>query len=155
MAWWKWSLMSVSGSFVCAIAISSTDWIKVMPTTRVAVLPDVFKMFRMGTIFSAVCGILMAYFILTSRLKKPYWADVVFGLLIGTATAIIQARNISLMLVVLHALGFAAAGGGVVALLRLSADIAPGRKMLIWIGLLTLLMSLLITLFDYVPFLNS
>lgn len=155
LPWWKWSLMYLSSSFVAAVAISSTDWIKVMATTRTTYQPDLLRMLRTGTIFSVGCGLLVIYFILTSRLKHPSLADVVFGLLIGAATAIVQAKGIPPALVALHALGFAIAGGSLIALVRHSGEVAPGRKMLAWIGWLTLMISVLIVFFDYLPFLRS
>jgi len=155
LAWWKWSLMYVGGSFACAVAVSSTEWIKVMATTRTANQPNILRMLNMGAIFSIACGLLVAYFILTSQLKNPSLADVAFGLLIGMAVATIQARNISPALVTLHSLGFAAVGGSLVMFFRRSAEVAPGREMLTWVGWLTLAMSMLIVIFDYVPFLRS
>lgn len=153
--WWEWSLMFVGGSFASAVLISSTEWLKVMATTRVAKRPNRFRMLRMGLIFSVACGLLVVYFILTSPLENPSLVDVAFGILIGAATAIVQARNsISPRLVALHALSFAVTGGSMVALIRWSAEVAPGWQMLAWISWLTLMMSILIVLFDYVPFLR-
>ncbi len=153
--WWEWSLICVGGSFACAVVISSTEWIKIKATTRTANQPNPLRMLRMGIIFSVACGLLVVYFSLTSSLKKPSLADIVFGLLVGAATAIVQARKMPLGLVALHALGFAVAGGSLVALIRHSMEVAPGWQMLAWIGWLTLVMSLWIVLFDYVPFLRS
>jgi hypothetical protein len=152
--WWKWSLMCVGSSYASAVAISSTEWIKVMPTTRIANPPDLLRMLYMGTIFSVACAFLVVYFVLTWRLKKPFLSDVAFGILIGTTTAIVQARNLPPMLVALHALSFAVASGSFVALSRYSAEVAPGRKMIAWISGITLVISILIVLFDYVPFLS-
>jgi hypothetical protein len=155
LAWWKCSLFFLGGSFVSAAIISSTEWIKVLGTTRTANPPDLLNMLKMGIIFSVGCGIMVVYFFLTSRLKKPFLADVVFGVLIGAATAVAEAGYLPVSLVILHALGFAAAGGSLVALFRHSAAIAPRRKMLTWIAWITLLMTILIVLFDYVPFIRS
>jgi hypothetical protein len=155
LPWWEWSPMFVGGSFASAVLISSMDWIKVMATTRTAKHPNLLRMLRMGIIFSVACGLLVVYFILTSPLEKSSLADVVFGILIGAATAIVQARNnFPPRLVALHALGFAVTGGSMVALIRWSAEVAPGWQMLAWVGWLTLMMSILIVLFDYVPFLR-
>lgn len=155
LAWWKWALWFVGGSYVSAAVITGTDWIKVMGTTRTTNPPDMLNALRNGSIFAVGCAILVVYYLLTAKLKKPYLADAVFGILIGAATAVAEAGYLPLGLVVLHALGFAAAGGSLVALFRYSSDVAPGRKQIIQIGLITLLMTVLIVLFDYLPFIKG
>ncbi len=155
LAWWKGSLMCLVGSYACAVVISSTDWIKVMATTRIANQPNLLRMLVNGTIFAVACILLVAYFILTSKLKTPSLADVVFGLVLCGAVAIIQAKDFPPLLLALHALGFAAVGSSLVTLIRRSAEAAPGRRMAAWVGWLTLAMSILIVFFDYMPFLRS
>jgi hypothetical protein len=156
LVWWKWVPMLLAGSFGCAVFTSSLDWIKLLATTLTARAQDVTNIIRLGTIFSVAAGLLMIYFMLTAKLRKPFWADVVFGVIVSVLVAVAETLgNIAPFLILMHALGFAAAAPSLVTLFRRSADVAPGREMLIRIGLITLVMSVFIVVFDYVPHLRG
>ena len=154
-AWWKCLLVMIGGSFSCAAVISALDEIKVMATTRTSGPPTLAGVLFMGVIFSVGCGLLLAYIALTDRLKRTYAADAAFGVLLGSVSAVIEAGNIPPLLVLLHALGFAAAGGCLVAILRRVADASSRRALLASMGLVNLLMSVLISIFDYAPFVRG
>lgn len=152
LAWWKGLLSMIAGSFACAAVISGTDWIKVMATTRTTSPPDLANALRIGCIFAVACGILLAYIVLTNRLKKPYVADLIFGVVVCVIVAVVEARNNPAFLVRLHALGFATSGSFLITLIRRSADAPSWRALLAWMGFITLVMSVLIVVFDYAPF---
>ena len=156
LAWWKWLLMLLGGNYGCAIFIASMDWIKLSATTLTARSQDLTNIIRLGTIFTVGTGLLLVYFVLTTKFNKTFWADVVFGIVVGILVAVAEALgNVAPLQVTLHALGFAAAASSLVTLFRRSADVAPGRAMLVRVGLITLVMSILIVIFDYVPFLRE
>lgn len=155
MVWWKWSLILLLGSFGCAALIVSMDWIKLLPTTLTAESQDIANIIRPGVIFSIGTGLMLIYFALTTKLKKPFWADVIFGVIVGLLVAIAETLgNYASFLVIMHALGLATAAASLITLFRRSADVAPGRAMLTRIGSITLLMSVLIVIFDYAPHLR-
>ena len=155
LGWWKGLLSMVLGSFICAAVITGTEWIKVMGTTRTAGPPDWASVLRNGVIFAVACGLLLGYILLTDRLKKPFVADLVFGVVLGALVAVVEAMNVPVFLVLLHALGFAASGSCLVTLIRRSAGASSGRALLAWIGVITLVMSVLIVAFDYAPFVRG
>lgn len=156
LIWWKWVLMLLAGNFGCAVLIVGMDWIKLLATTLTAGSQDVASILRMGTIFSVATGLLLIYFTLTAKLRKSFWADAIFGVIVGVLVAVAETLgNIAPFLIFMHALGFAAAAASLVTLIRRSADAASNREMLIRVGLITLVMSMLIVIFDYVPHLRG
>ncbi len=155
LAWWKSLLFFAGGSFLSAFLITGTEWIKVMGTTRTAEPPSLSAALFMGVLFTVGCLVIVLYFRLTDRLKRTYLADILFGVSLVALTAVVESFSAPPELVVLHALGFAAAGSVLIILFRRSADLKPGRAMAAPIALLTLLMTLLIVLFDYLPFIKS
>lgn len=155
MAWWKWLLILLIGNFSCAALIVSMDWIKLLPTTLTTGSQDVASVIRLGVIFSIGTGLMLLYFALTTRLKRPLWADAVFGVVLALPVALAETQgNFASFLVIMHALGLATAAASLITLFRHSADVAQGREMLIRIGFVTLLMSVLIVIFDYAPHLR-
>lgn len=160
LARWKGFLIMVAGSFVCAGLIVGTDWIKVMATTHAPDLVTLFDVLYMGVMFSAVCGILLIYYSLTSKVKNPLWADIVFGITLGALGGFAEAGDINIifthtLVVVLHMLGFALAAGSLVTLLRYSAQAESGKALFGKINLAIFVMTLSIALFDYFPFLEG
>ncbi len=155
LAWWKVFLFFAGGSFVSALVITATDWIKVRGTTRTTELPSLAGALYMGVLFFLGCGVMALYFWLTGKLKRPYLADILFGFSLGALTAVLEVPYLPPGLVLLHALGFAAAGSAVTSLLRRSSGDRPGRKRTGHMLLITLVMTLLIMLFDYLPFIRT
>ena len=156
LVWWKWLLILLIGNFGCAILIVAMDRIKLLPTTLTSGSQDLANIIRMGTIFSVASGLLLLYFALTTKLRKPFWADVVFGVIVAVLIAVVETLgNFAPSVILMHALGFAAAGACLVTLIRRSADLPPGRDRLIRVGLITLVMSVLIVIFDYLPHLRG
>jgi len=154
--WWKWLAILLVGNYGCAAIIVAADWIKLLGTTLQPGAQDVASVIRIGTVFAIGTGFLLGYFILTTKLKKPFWADVVFGIIAGILSAIAETLgSVAPFLIVMHALGFAAAAASMITLIRFSADAAQGRETFIRIGLITLVMSVWIVLFDYVPHLRG
>src|SRR5512147_2397104 len=81
--WWKCLLILLISNFVCAALIVGMDRIKFLPTTLTTQSQGVADVIRMGIIFSVVTGLLVIYFALTAKLRKPFWADIVFGVIVA------------------------------------------------------------------------
>ncbi|MCC6260465.1 MAG: hypothetical protein IT311_06345 [Anaerolineales bacterium] len=155
-AWWKSLLMMIGSSFLCAFIISATEPLKIIPTTLEARPFDAPTVGSSGIIFSIACALLLAYILFTGKLKKPYLADWIFGALVGGGIALSEALNhFPLLLVALHAAGFMLASGCLVTLIRYAADSATPKALLTKVGLITLLMTVLIAIFDYAPFISQ
>src|SRR5574338_384748 len=90
MVWWQWLLILLIGNFGCSALIAGMDWIKLLPTTLTAGSQDVASIIRLGIIFSIGTGVMLLYFALTAKLKKPLWADVVFGILLALPVALAE-----------------------------------------------------------------
>ncbi|MCC7119686.1 MAG: hypothetical protein IT310_14270 [Anaerolineales bacterium] len=154
---WRQSLLVMLGSsFLCALIITSTEPLKILPTTLEPRPFTVATFLFSGVVFFIACALLLIYMIFTRPLKKPYLADIIFGVLVGGGIAISEALNaFPLLLVMLHAAGFVLASGSLVTLIRYAADSASQKALLTKIGLITLLMTVLIAIFDYAPFISA